>query len=90
MSLERAVHKMSGLPARKLGLRDRGVLREGAVADVVVFNPDTVRDRATFDDPHQYPDGVVHVVVSGVHTIREGEQTGNLGGRAVRGRGRVG
>jgi len=90
MSLESAVHKMSGLPARKLGLGDRGVLREGAVADIVVFNPDTVRDRATFDDPHQYPDGVAHVVVSGVHTIRDGEQTGNLGGRAVRGRGRVG
>ncbi len=90
MSLESAVHKMSGLPARKLGLRDRGVLREGAVADVVVFNPDTVRDRATFDDPHQYPDGVAHVVVSGAHTIRDGEQTGNLGGRAVRGRGRSG
>ncbi len=90
MSLESAVHKMSSLPARKLGLRDRGVLREGAVADIVVFNPDTVRDRATFDDPHQYPDGVAHVVVSGVHTIREGEQTGSLGGRAVRGRGRVG
>ncbi|MCY3612303.1 MAG: D-aminoacylase [Gemmatimonadetes bacterium] len=90
MTLESAVHKMSGLPARKLGLRDRGALREGAVADVVVFNPDTVRDRATFDDPHQYPVGVAHVVVSGVHTIREGEQTGNLGGRAVRGRGRVG
>ena len=90
MSLESAVHKMSGLPARKLGLRDRGVLREGAVADIVVFDPDTIRDRATFDDPHQYPDGVAHVVVSGVYTIREGEQTGLLGGRAVRGRGRAG
>lgn len=90
MSLESAVHKMSGLPARKLGFRDRGVLREGAVADVVVFNPDTVGDRATFDDPHQYPEGIVHVVVSGVHTIREGEQTGLLGGRAVRGRARDG
>ena len=87
MSLESAVHKMSGLPARKLGLSDRGVLRAGAVADIVVLDPDTVRDRATFDDPHQYPEGIGHVVVSGVHTIRDGEQTGQLGGRAVRGTG---
>ena len=90
MTLEAAVHKMSGLPAGKLGLGDRGVLRAGAVADVVVFDPDTVRDRADFDNPHQYPDGISHVVVSGVHTIREGEQTGQMGGRAVRGTGPAG
>ena len=85
MPLEAAVHKMSGLPAAKLGLPGRGVLTAGAVADVVVFNPDTVRDRADFDNPHQYPDGIPHVIVSGVHTIRDGEQTGQMGGRAVRG-----
>ncbi len=90
MSLESAVHKMSGLPAQKLGLGDRGVLREGAVADIVVLDPNTVRDRATFEDPHQYPEGIEHVVVSGVHTIRGGEQTGQLGGRAVRGTGPAG
>ncbi len=87
MPLEAAVHKMSGLPAAKLGLGGRGVLRAGAVADVVVFDPDTVRDRADFDNPHQYPDGIPHVIVSGVHTIRDGEQTGQMGGRAVRGGG---
>ena len=87
MPLETAVHKMSGLPAAKLGLGGRGVLRAGAVADVVVFDPDTVRDRADFDNPHQYPDGIPHVIVSGVHTIRDGEQTGQMGGRAVRGGG---
>ena len=87
MPLETAVHKMSGLPARKLGLGDRGVLREAAVADVVVFDPDRVGDTATFDDPHRYPEGIAHVVVSGVHTIRDEEQTGEMGGRAVRGRG---
>ena len=87
MPLEAAVHKMAGLPAAKLGLGGRGVLRAGAVADVVVFNPDTVRDRADFDNPHQYPDGIGHVIVSGVHTIRDGEQSGQMGGRAVRGGG---
>ena len=85
MPLETAVHKMSGLPARKLGFADRGVLGEGAAADVVVFDPDRVGDRATFDNPHQYPEGIVHVVVGGVHTIRDEEQTGRMGGRAVRG-----
>ena len=87
MALEAAVHKISGLPARKLGLADRGVLRVGAVADVVVFDPGSVADRATFDDPHRYPAGIPHVVVGGVHTIRDGEQTGRMGGRAVRGSG---
>ena len=87
MALEVAVHKISGLPARKLGMDDRGVLGVGAVADAVVFDPDSVADRATFEDPHQYPVGVAHVVVGGVHTIRDGEQTGRMGGRGVRGAG---
>ena len=87
MALEVAVHKISGLPARKLGLEDRGVLGVGAVADVVVFDPGSVADRATFEDPHQYPVGIPHVVVGGVHTIRDGEQTGRMGGRGVRGAG---
>ena len=87
MSLEAAVHKISGLPASKLGLTDRGVLSEGCVADIVVFDPDIVGDSATFEAPHQYPEGIPHVIVSGVHTIRDGEQTGRMGGRAVRGNG---
>ena len=90
MALEAAVHKISGLPARKLGLANRGVLRVGAAADVVVFDPGSVADRATFEDPHQYPVGIPHVVVGGVHTIRDGEQTGRMGGRAVRGVGASG
>ncbi len=84
LSLEAAIHKMTALPARKLGLPDRGVLRPGAVADLVVFDPDAVADRATFENPHQYPEGIAHVVVRGVHTIRQGEHTGATGGQAVR------
>ncbi|HSR42675.1 MAG TPA: D-aminoacylase [Longimicrobiales bacterium] len=87
ISLEAAIHKCTGLPARKLLLDDRGVVREGAFADLVAFDPAVVRDRATFDDPHRYPEGIPLVVVNGTVTIRDGEQTGLRAGRAVRGRG---
>lgn len=87
MPLELAVQKMTDLPARKLGLADRGRLEPGAVADVVLFDPDSVGDQATFENPHQYPTGIPHVVVGGVITIRDGEQSGARAGRAVRGRG---
>jgi N-acyl-D-amino-acid deacylase len=87
MPLETAVHKVTQMPARKLRLAGRGVLEPGAVADLVAFDPETVADRATFEKPHQYPVGIPLVIVNGVITIRDGEQTGDLGGRAVRGAG---
>lgn len=87
MSLETAIHKMSGLPAAKLGLGDRGLIRPGYHADLVAFDPSTVADQATFADPHQYPKGIDLVVVNGVMTAREGEMVGPLAGRPVRGRG---
>ena len=87
MKLELAVHKMTALPARKLRLEGRGELAPGAYADVVAFDPDTVADGATFEDPHQYPTGIPLVIVNGVVTLRDGEHTGALGGRAVRGSG---
>ena len=62
--LETAIHKMTGMPARRLGLSDHGVLREGAIADIVVFDPKTVSDVATFENPHLYPIGVPHVLVN--------------------------
>ena len=85
LTLESAIHKITQMPARKLRLADRGEIRIGAYADLVVFDPTTVADRATFDDPHQYPVGIPHVVVNGVLTLRDGEHTGRLGGRGVNG-----
>jgi N-acyl-D-amino-acid deacylase len=83
-TLAQAIHKMTGLPARRLGLSDRGVIRPGAKADLVVFDPRRVGDRATFEAPHQYPAGIEHVVVNGRFVIRDGEHTGSLPGRVLR------
>ncbi|MBT8402749.1 MAG: D-aminoacylase [Gemmatimonadetes bacterium] len=88
LPLEQAVHKITGRPAAKLRLADRGVIREGACADLTAFDPSTVGDAATFDDPHRYPTGIPLVVVNGVVTLRDGEQTGARAGRPVRGEGR--
>ncbi len=84
LSLEEAVRKITRMPAERLGLLDRGLVRPGMVADLVAFDPATIEDRATFEDPHQYPEGIPVVVVGGQVTIRDGEQTGVLAGRAVR------
>jgi len=82
--LPQAVHKMTGLPARRLGLRDRGVIRVGAKADLVVLDPRTVADVATDEDPHRYPSGIEHVLVNGRFVIRHGEHTGSLPGTLIR------
>ena len=81
------MHKITGRPAAKLGLADRGVIRVGAFADLVAFDPGTVRDTAGFDDPHRYPVGIPHVIVNGHVTLRDGEQTGARAGRPIRGDG---
>jgi N-acyl-D-amino-acid deacylase len=73
--LEEAVWKMSGLPAQKLRWPDRGLLKRGYRADVVVLDPDTVSDRATYEAPHQYPAGIHHVVVNGQIVVRDGSHT---------------
>ena len=67
---------MTGLPAWRLGLKDRGILRKGAKADLTIFDADTVIDRATFEAPHQYPVGVDYVIVDGQIVIDQGEETG--------------
>jgi N-acyl-D-aspartate/D-glutamate deacylase len=88
ISLEEAVHRLSGLPASNLALDGRGFLREGMFADVVVFDPSEIADRATFEKPHQYAVGMTHVFVNGVQVLKDGEHTGAKPGRAVWGAGR--
>ena len=76
LSLEEAIYKAAGFPAERMGFKDRGLLKEGYAADIVVFDPDTVIDNATFDDPHRYPDGMPHVLVNGEPVILNGAHTG--------------
>ncbi len=87
MPLEEAIRKMTSATATRLSLHDRGVLREGLVADVVVFNPATVADKATFEKPHQVSVGVEYVFVNGVAVIDQGKHTGAMPGKIVRGPG---
>lgn len=84
LSLPQAVHKMTALPARRLGLRDRGILREGAIADITIFNPLAIRDRATFAEPHQLPLGIEYVLVRGKLALEHGVPTGVLAGQVLR------
>jgi N-acyl-D-amino-acid deacylase len=85
--LEEAVRRLTSFPASNLNIRKRGTLKTGYYADVVVFNPETITDHATFSNPHQYATGMVHVFVNGQQVLKDGEHTGALPGRVVRGPG---
>ena len=85
--LEEAVYKLSGLSADKLKIKDRGYLKKGNFADVVIFDPETIQDHATFANPHQLATGVHHVFVNGMQVLKDGEHTGKTPGRVVRGPG---
>jgi len=87
ITLEEAVYRLTGLPAANLKLNGRGLLKEGNYADIVVFNPHTIQDHATFENPHQYATGVEHVIVNGVPVLEDGEHTGEKPGRFVKGPG---
>jgi N-acyl-D-aspartate/D-glutamate deacylase len=87
MGLEEAIHKLSSAVATRLSIQDRGLLREGFAADVVVFDPATVIDRATFERPHQLSVGIKHVFVNGVAVVQDGAVTGAKPGKIVRGPG---
>jgi len=84
-SIEEAVKKMTSMPAAKIGLKDRGLVAEGYIADLAVFDPQTVRDRATFENGHQYPVGIPHVLIAGELAVHDGEGTKALLGRVLRG-----
>ena len=84
LSLPEAVRRMTSLPARRLNLTDRGILRIGAKADLAVFDPQLFRDIATFDEPHQFPTGIAHVLVNGRMAMENGTQTDALSGRILR------
>jgi N-acyl-D-amino-acid deacylase len=86
LSVEQAVHKLAMLPADNLSLPDRGRLAAGAFADVVVFDPNTIQDHATYEKPHQPSTGVSYVVVNGMMAVKDGVPTGAHSGRIVRGR----
>jgi dihydroorotase/N-acyl-D-amino-acid deacylase len=87
LTLEQAVHKMTGMPASRVGLRERGVLRTGAFADITIFDPQKVRDRATFEQPNQYAEGINYVIVNGQLAVDNGARTQALAGRILRGPG---
>jgi len=84
LTLEQAVYKMTGLPARKLQLKNRGLLQKGYQADIVVFDETQVADTATFENPHRYPTGIHHVLVNGQRVITNGEHTGCLPGKVLK------
>jgi N-acyl-D-aspartate/D-glutamate deacylase len=84
LDLETAVHRMTGMTAAKLGLVDRGHIAVGQAADLVLFDPKTVSDRATYDDPKQFPAGIPHVFVNGAWAVRDGRHTGARAGRLLR------
>ncbi len=85
--LQEAIHRLTGLPATNLKIENRGYLKEGHFADVVIFDPETIKDNATYTDPHQYAEGVEHVFVNGTQVLKDGEHTGATPGRVVRGPG---
>lgn len=87
LTMEQAIRKFTSLPAQRMGLRDRGMLRAGAFADVTIFDPATINDAATFEDPHRTSVGIEYVIVNGVISLEHGKVTGHLGGRPLRGPG---
>ncbi len=87
LTLEQAIHKMTEMPAKRVGLADRGLLREGMFADITIFDPLHVRDRATFEAPNQHPVGINYVIINGQISVDDGKRTPALAGKVLRGPG---
>ncbi len=85
--LEEAIRKLTSLPASNLGIEKRGLLKLGYYADVVIFDPDSIQDRSTFEEPHQYATGVTQVFVNGIQVLKDGEHTDAKPGRFIKGPG---
>jgi N-acyl-D-aspartate/D-glutamate deacylase len=79
---------MTGMPAQRMGLSNRGKIAENMMADLVIFNPETILDKGTFTDPHQYPQGIEYVLVNGVFAVERGEFTGKKAGKVLYGPGK--
>ena len=84
VTLEEAVRRMTSLPAQKFGLKDRGLLREGMAADILIMDENTVKDMATFEQPHQFSIGIPYVIVNGKVVVDNGKHTGERSGAALR------
>jgi len=85
--MEEAIRRLSALPAHNLKIKERGELKAGFFADIAMFNPREISDKATFDQPHRYSTGMVHVFVNGAQVLKNGEHTGAKPGQVVRGPG---
>ncbi len=84
LTLEQAIRKMTSFPAQRLGLQDRGLVREGNWADLVIFDPDKVVDKATYEQPYQLPEGIPYVIVNGVIVVERGKKNRKAPGRVIR------
>jgi N-acyl-D-amino-acid deacylase len=89
ITLEEAIRRLTSLPARTLGISARGRLAPSYFADIAIFDPDSIADKATYDNPHQYSVGMKHVIVNGLPVVLDGKHTGATPGRAIRGPGWV-
>jgi N-acyl-D-amino-acid deacylase len=85
LTLQEALRKMTSLPALRMGLQDRGLLRKGYFADITIFDPEQVTDKSTYEQPNLYPEGIEYVLVNGSNTVEKGEITKKRAGKVLRG-----